>query len=177
MYNVDIMHVLFFFETWNLNARVTHVTFCLHSQTLDCSEDCVQVQMDLSVLNLIPVSCKIVLAPPYIYFGAGRKEAHIKEYSGWCGPGCPGPARRAIICLRGYNTAAVALLLSIKCIIILSSYHHSPHLFRSPRPRWRRRTSRRSVFMCLQQTEHWDYEMWRSIDKVLMMTDIMIVCR
>ena len=113
----------FFFETWNLNARVTHVTFCLHSQTLDCSEDCVQVQMDLSVLNLIPVSCKIVLAPPYIYFGAGRKEAHIKEYSGWCGPSCPGPAHRAIICLRGYNTAAVALLLSITCIIT-SSYHH-----------------------------------------------------
>lgn len=82
--------------------------------------------MDLSVLNLIPVSCKIVLAPPYIYFGAGRKEAHIKEYSGWCGPGCPGPARRAIICLRGYNTAAVALLLSITsslsegCIILSS---------------------------------------------------------
>ena len=122
--------------------------------------------MDLSVLNLIPVSCKIVLAPPYIYFGAGRKEAHIKEYSGWCGLGWPGPGRRAIICLRGYNTAAVALLLSITitciitsshhlCLLSASSYHHSPHLFRSPLcPRWRRRTSRRSVFMCLQQTEH-----------------------
>ena len=95
----------------------THVTFCLHPQTLDCS-----VQMDLSVLNLIPVSCKIVLAPPYIYFGAGRKEAHIKEYSGWCGLGWPGPgpARRAIICLRGYNTASVALLFSIKSIITSS---------------------------------------------------------
>ena len=75
----------------NLKSQImpkrTHVTFCLHPQTLDCS-----VQMDLSVLNLIPVSCKIVLAPPYIYFGAGRKEAHIKEYSGWCGPGCPRPS-------------------------------------------------------------------------------------